>query len=115
MAAKILNNGSAGPFVFLLQSAGIEEQPAAKQFIRILRSVAVADGDKVAVMWTSRGTHVAEWFGLPATGKSVVTQGVDIFLMRDGRLAEHWDVVDVTNFLVQAGALPGPVGPGAGR
>ena len=41
-------DGSAGPFVFLLQSAGIEEQPVAKQFIRILRPVEVSAGDKSA-------------------------------------------------------------------
>ena len=41
-------DGSAGPFVFLIQSAGIEEQPAAKKFIRIKRPVTVKDGDKVA-------------------------------------------------------------------
>ena len=41
-------DGSAGPFVFLLQSAGIEEQAVAKKFIRILRPVEVIDGDKSA-------------------------------------------------------------------
>ena len=41
-------DGSAGPFVFLLQSAGIEEQKAPKRFIRILESVKVTDGDKWA-------------------------------------------------------------------
>jgi UDP-3-O-[3-hydroxymyristoyl] N-acetylglucosamine deacetylase len=41
-------DGSAGPFVFLIQSAGIEEQSAAKKFIRIKRPVTVEDGDKVA-------------------------------------------------------------------
>jgi UDP-3-O-[3-hydroxymyristoyl] N-acetylglucosamine deacetylase len=41
-------DGSAGPFVFLLQSAGIEEQKAPKRFIRILQSVRVEDGDKWA-------------------------------------------------------------------
>jgi len=41
-------DGSAGPFVFLIQSAGIEEQNAAKKFIRIKRKVTVEDGDKVA-------------------------------------------------------------------
>jgi UDP-3-O-[3-hydroxymyristoyl] N-acetylglucosamine deacetylase len=41
-------DGSAGPFVFLIQSAGIEEQAAAKKFIRIKRPVVVEDGDKVA-------------------------------------------------------------------
>lgn len=41
-------DGSAGPFVFLLQSAGIEEQNAAKRFIRIRRKIRVEDGDKWA-------------------------------------------------------------------
>ena len=41
-------DGSAGPFVFLLQSAGIEEQRAPKRFIRILESLQVDDGDKWA-------------------------------------------------------------------
>ena len=39
-------DGSAGPFVFLIQSAGIEEQNRAKQFIRIKKRVSVSDGDK---------------------------------------------------------------------
>jgi UDP-3-O-[3-hydroxymyristoyl] N-acetylglucosamine deacetylase len=39
-------DGSAGPFVFLLQSAGLEEQNAPKTFIRVLESVEVRDGDK---------------------------------------------------------------------
>jgi UDP-3-O-[3-hydroxymyristoyl] N-acetylglucosamine deacetylase len=48
-AAEVpIMDGSAGPFVFLLQSAGIEEQKAPKRFIRILESVSVADGDKWA-------------------------------------------------------------------
>jgi UDP-3-O-[3-hydroxymyristoyl] N-acetylglucosamine deacetylase len=41
-------DGSAGPFVFLLQSAGIEEQRAPKRFFRIRRPVEVRDGDKWA-------------------------------------------------------------------
>ena len=41
-------DGSAGPFVFLIQSAGIEEQNAAKKFIRIKKEITVKDGDKVA-------------------------------------------------------------------
>ncbi|HUF74308.1 MAG TPA: UDP-3-O-acyl-N-acetylglucosamine deacetylase [Gammaproteobacteria bacterium] len=41
-------DGSAAPFVFLIQSAGIEEQPADKRFIRILRPIEVTEGDKWA-------------------------------------------------------------------
>lgn len=41
-------DGSSGPFVFLLQSAGISEQAAPKRFIRVLKTVEVTEGDKVA-------------------------------------------------------------------
>ncbi len=41
-------DGSAGPFVFLLQSAGVQEQEAPKRFIRIKQPVIVKDGDKWA-------------------------------------------------------------------
>jgi len=41
-------DGSAGPFVFLIQSAGVEPQPVAKRFLRIRRRVEVRDGDKWA-------------------------------------------------------------------
>jgi UDP-3-O-[3-hydroxymyristoyl] N-acetylglucosamine deacetylase len=48
-AAEVpIMDGSAGPFVFLIQSAGIVEQNAPKRFIRIKRSVRVEDGDKWA-------------------------------------------------------------------
>lgn len=48
-AAEIpIMDGSAAPFVFLIQSAGIVEQNAAKRFIRIIKHVEVTDGDKRA-------------------------------------------------------------------
>ncbi len=48
-AAEVpIMDGSAGPFVFLLQSAGIHEQEKAKRFIRIKKSITVRDGDKWA-------------------------------------------------------------------
>ena len=48
-AAEVpIMDGSAGPFVFLIQSAGIEEQNAAKEFIRIKKPIMVEDGDKSA-------------------------------------------------------------------
>src|SRR5688572_2910447 len=41
-------DGSASPYVLLIQQAGIEEQPAAKKFLRVMRRVEVKDGDKWA-------------------------------------------------------------------
>lgn len=52
-------DGSAGPFVFLIQSAGIQEQNAAKRFIRIKKEVTVRDGDKTASFYPFNGFKVA--------------------------------------------------------
>lgn len=51
-------DGSAGPFVFLIQSAGIEEQNAPKRFIRIKRKIKLRDGDKWAVLEPFNGFKV---------------------------------------------------------
>jgi UDP-3-O-[3-hydroxymyristoyl] N-acetylglucosamine deacetylase len=51
-------DGSAAPFVFLLQSAGIEEQNAPKRFIRILKKVRVEEGDKWAQLTPFNGFKV---------------------------------------------------------
>ncbi|MBI3562672.1 MAG: UDP-3-O-acyl-N-acetylglucosamine deacetylase [Gammaproteobacteria bacterium] len=52
-------DGSAGPFVFLIQSAGIQEQNAPKRFIRIKRKVTVAEGDKWVQFEPFEGFKVA--------------------------------------------------------
>lgn len=51
-------DGSAGPFVFLLQAAGIQEQMAAKKFIRVKRKITVREGDKEAVFLPFDGFKV---------------------------------------------------------
>lgn len=58
-AAEVpIMDGSAGPFVFLLQSAGIEEQSVAKKFIRIKREIRVEEGDKFASFLPRNGFKV---------------------------------------------------------
>lgn len=52
-------DGSAGPFVFLLQSAGIQEQSAPKQFIRIKKKMTIQDGDKSATFLPFDGFKVS--------------------------------------------------------
>jgi UDP-3-O-[3-hydroxymyristoyl] N-acetylglucosamine deacetylase len=51
-------DGSAGPFVFLIQSAGIQEQKVAKRFIRIKKKITVKDGDKWACFEPFEGFKV---------------------------------------------------------
>jgi UDP-3-O-[3-hydroxymyristoyl] N-acetylglucosamine deacetylase len=59
-AAEVpIMDGSAGPFVFLLQSAGIEEQNAPKKFVRIKKTVRVEQGDKWAELRPFNGFKVS--------------------------------------------------------
>ena len=51
-------DGSAGPFVFLIQSAGIEEQDAPKKYIRITKEVSVSQGDKTVSLKPFNGFKV---------------------------------------------------------
>jgi UDP-3-O-[3-hydroxymyristoyl] N-acetylglucosamine deacetylase len=62
-AAEVpIMDGSAGPFVFLLQSAGVDEQNAPKRFVRIKKRVVVEDGDKRAAFEPFDGFKVS--FGI---------------------------------------------------
>lgn len=52
-------DGSAGPFVFLIQSAGVQEQNAPKKFVRIKKEVTLSDGDKFATFLPFDGFKVS--------------------------------------------------------
>ena len=68
----------------------------------------IAEGDKVVLRWTHSGTHVGDLWGMPATGRSYRTSGIEIWRVENGKLSEHWDVVDVYGQLLQLGLLPQP-------
>ncbi|MDQ6748736.1 MAG: ester cyclase [Candidatus Dormibacteraeota bacterium] len=70
----------------------------------------IAEGDKVVVRWKNAGTHSGNFMGIPATSKQFSVAGVDIHVVRDGRLAEHWHVVDQFSQMQQLGLLPVPEG-----
>lgn len=71
----------------------------------------IAEGDRVVVRWTNAGTHVAEFAGAPATGRSFSIAGIDIYRVEDGLLCEHWHVIDQLSMLGQLGLLPAPATP----
>jgi UDP-3-O-[3-hydroxymyristoyl] N-acetylglucosamine deacetylase len=72
-------DGSAGPFVFLIQSAGLQEQDVPKKFIRVLREVTVVDGDKSATFVPFDGFKVSFTidFDHPAFAGRTQTASVD--------------------------------------
>jgi steroid delta-isomerase-like uncharacterized protein len=66
----------------------------------------IAEGDRVVVRWTGSGRHVGEFMGIPATGKSFTITGIDVYRVADGKMAEHWHVVDQFGLLQQLGLIP---------
>jgi steroid delta-isomerase-like uncharacterized protein len=72
----------------------------------------VDDGTKVVARVRYTGTQKGEFQGMPATGKSVDVQLIDIFgFGDDGRVREHWGVIDLLAMMQQLGVVPaGPPG-----
>ena len=68
----------------------------------------LAEGDKVAVRYTIRGTHSDELMGVPASGNKVDLSGQSFFRFRDGQVVERWQALDGAALLTQIGALPEP-------
>jgi predicted ester cyclase len=58
----------------------------------------VVDEDLVAVRWTLRGRHAGPFQGIAATLRPVRFDGIDLYRMCDGRMAAHWNVVDLLSF-----------------
>ncbi|MEU4190479.1 ester cyclase [Kribbella sp. NPDC026611] len=74
----------------------------------------IAEGDKVVTKKTMSGTNAGEFAGVPATGRRVTFQYVDIMRVRDGRIVEHWNILDQFSWLNQLGVLPAPSSVAAG-
>jgi steroid delta-isomerase-like uncharacterized protein len=66
----------------------------------------VAEGNKVAMRFTFRGTNTGDYFGIPSTGKPVTIRFIEIFTVRDGQIAEIYHVANVLDIMQQLGFLP---------
>ena len=67
----------------------------------------IASGDKVVTRARATGTHQGEFLGIPATGKSIDVQLIDIVRFGDDGLGhEHWGVFDAMAMMQQLGVIP---------
>jgi len=80
--------------------------------LRMTPEDVLASGDKVVVRVRATGTHEGEFMGVPATGKTIDVQAIDIVRFGDDGLAhEHWGVFDAMTMMQQLGVVPSD-GPG---
>jgi steroid delta-isomerase-like uncharacterized protein len=91
--------------------AGVKDffrmQRAAFPDMRMAVEDVVASGQKVVARVKYTGTNQGAFMGMPATGKRVEVQLIDVFLFGDdGRVDEHWGVLDALALMQQLGAVP---------
>jgi steroid delta-isomerase-like uncharacterized protein len=67
-----------------------------------------AEGDRVAVRWTARGTNTGEMMGMPATGKHATVTGMFLNRLAGGKIAEGWGNFDALGMMQQLGVIPTP-------
>lgn len=66
----------------------------------------IAEGDRVVMRWTQRGTYRGEWeAGIPPTGKSVTWTGISIYRIVGGKIVEERGEEDSQGLLQQVGVL----------
>jgi steroid delta-isomerase-like uncharacterized protein len=66
----------------------------------------VAEGDTVVTRKTFHGTHRGDLMGIPPSNRPVAFEVIDILQVRDGKITDHWNVVDRLGLMQQIGALP---------
>jgi steroid delta-isomerase-like uncharacterized protein len=75
--------------------------------LRMVAEDVLPSGDKVVARARATGTHQGEFMGMPATGKTIDVQLIDIIRFGDDGLAhEHWGVFDTMTMMQQLGAVP---------
>lgn len=68
----------------------------------------LAEGDKVAVRLTWRGTNTGSFMGMPPTNKQVAFACTNVFRLANGKIVENWPLVDMMSLMQQLGAIPTP-------
>jgi len=70
----------------------------------------IESGDRLVHRLSASGTMTGEFMGIPASGRKVTISGIDVHRLRDGKMAEHWHVVEELQMLQQLGVIPMPQG-----
>jgi predicted ester cyclase len=75
--------------------------------LRVAVEDVIAEGDKAVVRYNIHATNTGNFFGMPATGKSVKMSGISIYRIVEGKLAEGWVEYDQLGLMQQLGAVGG--------
>ncbi|MGH2967431.1 MAG: ester cyclase [Solirubrobacterales bacterium] len=92
------------------------DKEGVRQFFSMFRSAfpdmrmeaheVLAEGDLLCCRGTMSGTQQGEFMGVPPSGKHFEVTGFDLLRVRDGKVTEHWGVMDAMKMMQQLGAIP---------
>jgi steroid delta-isomerase-like uncharacterized protein len=69
--------------------------------LKIVVQDIIAEGDRVAARWTTTMTHLGDGLGFPASGKKASMDGQTIVVIKDGRIDEGWNHMDLGGLLAK--------------
>jgi C-1 hydroxylase len=66
----------------------------------------VAEGDYVTARMIARATHSGDFAGIPASGREIAVTVMGVVRIADGRIVEHWNIMDELHLMQQLGLVP---------
>lgn len=81
---------------------------AAFEHLNVTVEDMIAEGDTVAARFTARGVHKGDFMNLPASGKPITMTGIEIFRIKEGKIAEIWGEANLFGLMQQLGIIPSP-------
>ena len=81
---------------------------AAFEHLNVTIEDMIAECNNVAVRFTAHGVHKGDFMGLQATGKPITMTGIEVFRIKDGKIAELWGEANLLSLMQQLGIIPVP-------
>jgi steroid delta-isomerase-like uncharacterized protein len=110
VSADYIHHPGANSVPLALFKQGSAHSRQALPDLKLTLEDVVAEGDKVVVRVTARGTHRESYLGEAPSGKSVTLCGVVIHRLSGSMIVEDWECFDVVSLLQQLGVLPQKLG-----
>lgn len=112
IAADVVDHTAAPDMAAGVDGMKKELQGFAQAFsdMKIVNDLVLVSGDHVTVVSTATGTNDGMMMDMPATNKPVSFKAIDVWLVRDGKLAEVWHVEQLMQMMMQMGAMKPPAG-----
>jgi steroid delta-isomerase-like uncharacterized protein len=74
--------------------------------LHAINSDLIAEGDRVVTLRGFEGTHNRSFMGVSATGRHIILDGITVFRVVNGQIAERWGVLDTLGVMRQLGLVP---------